>query len=42
MKERLTIEKLLVEAKAFCVAESKKLNKELYGVTDGKAVRDTY
>ena len=30
--------KLLVEARAFCIAESKKPNKDLFGVTDGKAV----
>jgi hypothetical protein len=38
MKEKLTIEKLKAEAKAFCIAESKILNKSLFGVTDGKAV----
>lgn len=38
MKEKLTIEKLKAEAKAFCLAESKIKNKSLYGVTDGKAV----
>ena len=38
MKENLTIDKLLEEAKAFCIAESKTPNKELFGVTDGKAV----
>lgn len=38
MKEKLTIEKLKAEAKAFCIAESKIKNKDLFGVTDGKAV----
>lgn len=38
MKEKLTIKKLIEEAHNFCVAESKHKNKELYGVTDGKAV----
>jgi hypothetical protein len=38
MKKALTIESLIGEAKAFCVKESKFHNKELYGVTDGKAV----
>lgn len=38
MKEQLTIEKLITEAKAFCIAESKIQNKSLFGITDGKAV----
>lgn len=38
MKEELTIEKLLEEAKSFCILESLSTNQELYGVTDGKAV----
>ncbi|MBC8487071.1 MAG: restriction endonuclease [Bacteroidetes bacterium] len=38
MKKKLTIEKLKAEAKAFCIAESKIKNKDLFGVTDGKAV----
>ncbi|HCK98685.1 MAG TPA: restriction endonuclease [Candidatus Marinimicrobia bacterium] len=38
MKEKLTIEKLKAEAKAFCIEESKINNKDLFGVTDGKAV----
>ena len=38
MKEKLTIDKLKAEAKAFCIAESKIKNKSLFGVTDGKAV----
>ena len=37
-KEDLTIEKVIIEAKAFCVAQSKILNTELHGVTDGKAI----
>lgn len=36
--EKLTISKLKAEAKLFCEAESKIKNKELFGVTDGKAV----
>jgi len=36
--EKLTIEKLKAEAKAFCISETKKNNKFLFGVTDGKAV----
>lgn len=38
MKPKLTIDKLKAEAKQFCLAESKIKNKELFGVTDGKAV----
>ena len=38
MKPKLSKEKLRAEAKLFCIAESKIKNKELYGVTDGKAV----
>lgn len=38
MKENLTIKKLIEEAQEFCVIESKYKNKELFGVTDGKAV----
>lgn len=38
MKKKLTIKKLIEEAYNFCEAESKHDNKELYGVTDGKAV----
>lgn len=37
-KEKLTIEKLIKEAQLFCVEQSKFQHKELYGVTDGKAV----
>ncbi|MDP3149295.1 MAG: restriction endonuclease [Ignavibacteria bacterium] len=38
MKEKLTIEKLIEEAKLFCNQESNFNNADLYGVTDGKAV----
>ena len=38
MKEKLTVEKLIEEAKIFCDQESKYENADLYGVTDGKAV----
>lgn len=38
MKEKLTIKKLIEESLSFCISESKYKNKELYGVTDGKAV----
>lgn len=38
MKERLTIEKLKMEAKSFCERQSKINHKLLLGVTDGKAV----
>ena len=38
MKENLTIENAIIEAKAFCIAQSKTPNKELFGVTEGKAV----
>ncbi len=38
MKQSLTLDKLIEEAQVFCVAESKSRNKELFGVTDGKAV----
>ena len=38
MKQNLTIENVIIEAKTFCIAQSKAPNKELYGVTDGKAV----
>ena len=37
-KEKVTIEKLIEEAQLFCVEQSKFQHKELYGVTDGKAV----
>ena len=38
MKPKLTIEKLRTEAKLFCLTESKIKNRELFGITDGKAV----
>lgn len=38
MKVKLTIEKLIEEAKNFCDKESQYDNADLYGVTDGKAV----
>jgi hypothetical protein len=37
-KEKLTIKRLIEEAQIFCVEQSKFQHKELYGVTDGKAV----
>lgn len=36
--EKLTIEKLIEEAKHFCIELSKTPYKELFGVTDGKAI----
>ena len=38
MKRELTIELLKHVAKEFCERESKYMNKDLYGVTDGKKV----
>jgi hypothetical protein len=38
MKKKLTIEILIQEARLFCDKESNYQNKDLYGVTDGKAV----
>ncbi len=38
MKKKLTITDLIAEAKSFCENESNYDNKELFGVTDGKAV----
>jgi hypothetical protein len=38
MKPELTIEALIKEAQAFCERESEYENKDLFGVTDGKAV----
>ncbi len=38
MKSKLTIKNLIKEAQNFCITESKFENKDLYGVTDGKAV----
>lgn len=37
-KVELTIEKLIQEAQFFCIEQSKFQHKELFGVTDGKAV----
>jgi len=38
MKKKLTIKNLIEEANEFCKAQSKFKHKELFGVTDGKAV----
>ncbi len=38
MKKKLTIKELIETAKQFCDNESNYHNKELYGITDGKAV----
>ena len=38
LKRKLTIPKLIEEAQHFCVVQSKFQHKELFGVTDGKAV----
>lgn len=38
MKQKLTIKTLIIEAQFFCVEQSKFKHKELFGVTDGKAV----
>jgi hypothetical protein len=38
MKEKLTLETLIKEAQVFCAEQSKFQHKELFGVTDGKAV----
>lgn len=38
MKEKLTIRSLIEKAKEFCVKVTSLQNKDLYGVTDGKAV----
>ena len=38
MKQKLTIESLIDEAKNFCTKQSELHHKELFGVTDGKAV----
>jgi len=38
MGKKLTIPKLIEEAKSFCSSESRLKNKKLFGVTDGKAV----
>ena len=37
-KKELTIKDLISSANAFCEKETKYKNKELFGVTDGKAV----
>ncbi len=38
MKPKLTIARLKKSAKEFCEIESTYRNKDLYGVTDGKAI----
>ena len=38
IKEKLSIPKLIQEAQLFCIEQSKFQHKELFGVTDGKAV----
>jgi hypothetical protein len=38
IKEKLTIAKLIEEAQLFCIGQSEFQHKELFGVTDGKAV----
>jgi hypothetical protein len=38
MKQKLTVENLIEEAQIFCIKQSKFKHKELFGVTDGKAV----
>jgi hypothetical protein len=38
MKKKLTIQELIETARQFCDNESKYHNKDLYGITDGKAV----
>ena len=38
MKSKLTITRLKKAAKEFCKSESKHKNKDLFGVTDGKAI----
>lgn len=38
MKQPLTLQKLINEAKAFCILESSVANKDLYGINDGKKV----
>jgi len=38
IKNKLTIPKLIEEAQYFCIAQSRFQHKELFGVTDGKAV----
>lgn len=38
MKQKLTLDVLIKEAQGFCATQSKFQHKELFGVTDGKAV----
>lgn len=38
MKQKLTILKLIEEAQTFCIVQSEFQHRELFGVTDGKAV----
>lgn len=38
MKQKLTIDLLIQEAQLFCLEQSTSKHKELFGVTDGKAV----
>jgi len=38
MKPKLTINRLKKAAKEFCKTESKHKNKDLFGITDGKAI----
>lgn len=38
MNPKLTLESLIKEARIFCIQQSKLRHKELFGVTDGKAV----
>jgi len=38
MKPVLTIDRMILEARAFCERESSYSSKELYGITDGKAI----
>lgn len=42
MKPKLTINKLKKAAKEFCKTESSHKNKDLFGVTDGKAIGTYY
>ncbi|NPV37816.1 MAG: restriction endonuclease [Brevinematales bacterium] len=38
MKNKLTIDKLIEEARSFCIKESETKCEELFGITDGKAI----
>lgn len=38
IKQILTLPKLIEEAQLFCIEQSEFQHKELFGVTDGKAV----